>query len=115
MTTWIPERDLYLAELVRREGRGGYVRELCAGGVREGLGVPGQALYRCLSCMPGPLLCKSCLCQQHTRLPFHRIQVWHHAFYSRKLNTHDVSPSIRGGRGGRSSRRHSPRWACAYS
>ena len=31
--------------------------------------------YRCVDCFGGPMLCKSCIVNQHTFNPFHRIQV----------------------------------------
>ena len=76
MKTWIPERDLYLDELLRREGRGGFDAEKCAGCIEEGNEcVAGSATYRCLGCSPGPLLCGGCVLRRHEKLPFHRIEV----------------------------------------
>ena len=101
MSTWIPERDLYLDELVRREGRGGYVKVLCDGCVREKASAPGQASYRCLSCMPGPLLCQDCLCRRHKQIPFHRIQVRRRQSSSSRLKLTVARARFfpRGGRG----------------
>ena len=117
MSTWIPERDLYLDELVRREGRGGYVKVLCDGCVREKASAPGQASYRCLSCMPGPLLCQDCLCRRHKHVPFHRIQVRQRKSSSSRLKLTVVHARffLRGGRGVRSNPPPSPRPVFAFN
>lgn len=72
MKTWIPERDLYLDELIRRQGRGDFTAALCAYCQSEN---PGQAVFRCSDCSPGPLCCDKCLCERHLLLPYHRIKV----------------------------------------
>ena len=75
METWPAHRDLYLDEMIRREGRGGYVASSCADCVMLGSSPAGLAQYRCLTCLPGPLLCAACLCKRHALLPTHRVQV----------------------------------------
>ena len=72
MKTWIPQIQLYLDELLRREGRNGFVAEECQDCME---GEPGKAIYRCLGCSPAPLVCQKCLCRKHVQLPFYRIQV----------------------------------------
>ena len=80
MRTWPAQRDLYLDEMIRREGRGGYVASSCADCAERGSSPVGAALYRCLTCLPGPLLCAACLCKRHSLLPTHRVQVSHILF-----------------------------------
>ena len=75
METWPAHRDLYRDEMIRREGRGGYVASSCADCVMLGSSPAGLAQYRCLTCLPGPLLCAACLCKRHALLPTHRVQV----------------------------------------
>ena len=75
METWPAQRYLYLDEMIRREGRGGYVAGLCADCVMLGSSPASVPRYRCLSCLPGPLLCAACMCKRHALLPTHRIQV----------------------------------------
>ncbi len=72
MKSWVPLRDMYLDELVRREGRGDFVFEHCSACPKD---VSQKAVYRCLDCSPGPLCCKTCLRDRHALLPYHRIQV----------------------------------------
>lgn len=36
--------------------------------------------YRCVDCFGGPMLCKSCIVNQHVLNPFHRLQV-HQTFF----------------------------------
>ncbi|KAI9061263.1 hypothetical protein FKP32DRAFT_1576322 [Trametes sanguinea] len=74
MKTWIPKRDLYLDELNRREGRGSFNNSKC-------LRCPDQlaaknASFRCTTCAPGPLRCATCIVEDHTDNPYHRIQEW---------------------------------------
>lgn len=81
MESWPTHRDLYLDELIRREGRGGYMEDTCAGCAARGSSLAGRAQYRCLTCLPGPLLCAACLCERHCLLPTHRVQV---SFFSHR-------------------------------
>ncbi|KAI0716933.1 hypothetical protein C8Q76DRAFT_616443 [Earliella scabrosa] len=78
MKTWLPERDMYLDELVRREGRGDFVAEVCAFCTTDSEPgpCPRKAVFRCLDCSPAPLCCDDCLCRRHTHLPYHRVQRW---------------------------------------
>ena len=75
MKTWLPERDLYLDELIRREGRGDFRAEKCSFCPENTEGDRGKAIFRCLDCSPAPLSCDQCLCRRHKDLPYHRVQV----------------------------------------
>ncbi len=72
MQSWVSERDLYLDELVRREGRGDFTAEMCSFCVER---PAGKAVFRCLECSPGPLCCRECLRERHAQLPYHRVMV----------------------------------------
>ncbi|KAI9056575.1 hypothetical protein FKP32DRAFT_1616036 [Trametes sanguinea] len=83
MKTWIPKRDLYLDELVRREGRGSFTNTTC-GECHSSL--PDERLIRCTTCSPGPLRCAQCVVNSHVNTPFHRVQRWTgHSFESATL------------------------------
>ncbi|KAI0694816.1 hypothetical protein C8Q76DRAFT_634374 [Earliella scabrosa] len=90
MKTWIPERDAYLQELLRREGRGDFIAEECRNCPYS---PSGKAVFRCLDCSPGPLRCAACLCAHHAGLPYHRVLRWTgRAFESSSL--YDAGHSI---------------------
>ncbi|KAJ7219723.1 hypothetical protein B0H12DRAFT_1241465, partial [Mycena haematopus] len=55
-------RDIFLAELLRQEGRGDHVH--CLGG--------------------GELLCSTCIVEAHRQMPFHRIQQWTGSTFKRR-------------------------------
>ena len=74
MKTWIPQVQTFLDELLRAEGRNGFVAETCPE-CPEDSPTRGEPKFRCLGCSPGPLLCASCVSRKHTHLPFHRVQV----------------------------------------
>ncbi|KAL0957686.1 hypothetical protein HGRIS_001467 [Hohenbuehelia grisea] len=66
------ERDLYLNELLRLEGRGDYIHDVfCACSPTSGL-----PTYRCRDCDGGGLSCKDCIVSSHSINPFHRIENW---------------------------------------
>jgi CxC2 like cysteine cluster associated with KDZ transposases len=35
-----------------------------------------QDIWRCMDCFGMPMLCRQCLRRQHSRLPYHRVEVW---------------------------------------
>lgn len=65
---WMSERDTYLAELIRLDGRGEHVSSICAG-------CHALALSRCVDCDDLQLYCHECTVSNHVRSPTHRIQV----------------------------------------
>ncbi|KAG1846735.1 hypothetical protein F4604DRAFT_1884128 [Suillus subluteus] len=65
------ERDTFLLELLRHEGRGDYVNlcicQSCHFSLPE---------YCCIDCFSGELFCSLCIVTSHARNPLHRIQKW---------------------------------------
>lgn len=68
MLEWLPKRDIFLAELLRHEGRGDLVAALCH---RCHTRPPS---YRCVDCYGSQLTCGECSRATHTSNPLHRIQ-----------------------------------------
>jgi hypothetical protein len=69
-SSWMSERNRYLAEMVMMEGRGDAIyQEHCP---QCGTN---QADYRCLDCFGEDLYCSSCLVSAHRHIPFHVIEV----------------------------------------
>ncbi|KAF8065132.1 hypothetical protein FPV67DRAFT_1419442 [Lyophyllum atratum] len=76
MKTWVDlDRQVFLDEFLRLEGRGEYTNTCCP------CGQPLPAKYRCVDCLPGPLLCAPCMVLLHARNPFHRIEQWNGFFF----------------------------------
>ncbi|KAK6974482.1 hypothetical protein R3P38DRAFT_3335742 [Favolaschia claudopus] len=71
-------RPIYLAEVLRLEGRGehaAYSTCECGGDGPD---------FRCMDCMSGGrLVCASCVRDAHAQLPFHRVQKWNGRFFDR--------------------------------
>ncbi|KAG1847579.1 hypothetical protein F4604DRAFT_1883995 [Suillus subluteus] len=74
------ECDLFLAELLRHEGRGGYTSDVCPGCPCPTSTPP---RYRCQDCLDSQLYCGLCIIQYHIRLPTHRIEEWTGQFFQR--------------------------------
>ncbi|KAL5476488.1 hypothetical protein ACEPAI_3345 [Sanghuangporus weigelae] len=72
LLSWIPERNSYLNEILRHEGRQGCREDGLCTSCAEKIGNFGQ--YRCIDCGPASLLCKTCICDSHKMMPFHRIE-----------------------------------------
>ena len=68
MLDWMPQRDYFLAEILRHESRGDLNEAVC---YRCNLRF---ALYRCLDCFGDQLLCCECTRSAHIFNPLHRIQ-----------------------------------------
>jgi hypothetical protein len=64
------DRDMFLLEFLRHEGRGDYASATVCW--RCGLGVP---QFRCIDCLGTELYCKDCIVTLHAQNPVHRIQV----------------------------------------
>ncbi|KAH7918603.1 hypothetical protein BV22DRAFT_1024324 [Leucogyrophana mollusca] len=63
------ERDAYLLEMLRRDGRGDHITEaVCC---RCRLACP---CFRCEDCFGSELFCKQCMVSMHDRTPLHRIE-----------------------------------------
>jgi hypothetical protein len=76
--SWLLYRQRYLDELLMQDAltldeKDGLPRcEECESYLSSDQTKP----YRCSDCSLTPLLCESCLTSSHTRLPFHRIEVF---------------------------------------
>lgn len=70
LLTWLTYRESYLEELLRKKGRGSDDGSGCCTLCKKG-----GALYRCLDCLAGMMLCKNCCIEEHCNHPLHRIQV----------------------------------------
>ncbi|KAF8065143.1 hypothetical protein FPV67DRAFT_1419520 [Lyophyllum atratum] len=68
---WLADRDQYLAEFLRLEGRGGHP-DTCP----RHSGEECHASYRCIDCFGGELLCQPCMVSTHGTSPLHRIEHW---------------------------------------
>ncbi|KAF7300835.1 hypothetical protein MKEN_01309400 [Mycena kentingensis (nom. inval.)] len=75
--TWAADdREAYLAELLRLEGRGRHRYSLC----RQC--DSGPARFRCRDCLDGGMLhCQSCFVEAHRYLPFHRAEEWNGQYF----------------------------------
>ncbi len=73
MKLFIPKRDLYLQEMLRRDGRGYATHDRCLDCPDPATAKP--ALFRCSGCAPGPLCCETCMVRKHQECPYHRIKV----------------------------------------
>ncbi|KAJ7169278.1 hypothetical protein C8R43DRAFT_1085538 [Mycena crocata] len=73
-------RDEFLAELLRGEGRGDHRQyDACPGCATE------KAEYRCKVCLAGgEMLCKGCVVQRHKANPLHPIELWTGAMFEKK-------------------------------
>ncbi|KAK7022540.1 hypothetical protein R3P38DRAFT_3539761 [Favolaschia claudopus] len=77
---WVEDhRDVFLAEMLRHEGRGDQNRDsTCRCG-------RGAGNYRCIHCMSGGrLVCEHCVVLEHKRMPFHSIQEWTGSHFERR-------------------------------
>ncbi|KAK6978163.1 CxC2 domain-containing protein [Favolaschia claudopus] len=80
---WYPLRDDYVAEQLRREGRGSQrVYARCAGSRGPCEGTPE---YRCMNaeCFGEAMYCKECILAVHARLPTHFIEYWSDSYFKR--------------------------------
>lgn len=70
MKEWLEvDRSIFLAELLRLEGRGPLSGHLCSCGNSR------PAEYRCTDCFGGRMACQSCILTWHAGLPLHRTEV----------------------------------------
>ncbi|KAF8415032.1 hypothetical protein L210DRAFT_3658007 [Boletus edulis BED1] len=69
LLTWLPDRDTFLEEFIRFEGRGRCtdICPLC--------GTDGPSI-RCTDCFGGELLCITCAVDSHARNPLHIVKKW---------------------------------------
>ncbi|KAJ7017588.1 hypothetical protein C8F04DRAFT_1279172 [Mycena alexandri] len=83
MNNWLRRfRDMYLIQLLRRDGCAGTSTELCPG-CSDDWKTP---MYRCRECAGGVLLCSECCLNKHIDNPLHVIKQWSGVyFYKRPL------------------------------
>ncbi|KAF8069134.1 hypothetical protein FPV67DRAFT_1415501 [Lyophyllum atratum] len=75
---WVAEdRQTFLDEFLRLEGRGEYTDPFCPCGQSM------SANYRCIDCLFGRLLCTECMVSSHACIPLHRIEQWNGFFFER--------------------------------
>ena len=68
---WLTERDVYLAELLRIEGRGDFIKAPCQSCHMSLLGFG----FRCVDCHDLGLYCQNCLVKTHASNPLHCVHV----------------------------------------
>ncbi|KAG1807133.1 uncharacterized protein BJ212DRAFT_1449387 [Suillus subaureus] len=87
---WIPERDKFLKEFIRLEGRGeATLYQACQG-------LPGclnEPVVRCRDCEGSQLYCQGCIVIQHTVMPLHHMEIWT-GLYFQCISLHDLSHCI---------------------
>ncbi|KAJ7190623.1 hypothetical protein GGX14DRAFT_579706 [Mycena pura] len=71
-------RDIYLVQLLWRDGRGYAVSDTCASCKRN------PSLYRCQECAGGVMLCRECCVDKHADNPLHVIYEWNGVFFVKK-------------------------------
>ncbi|KAF7319065.1 CxC2 domain-containing protein [Mycena chlorophos] len=88
MRVWRRLTKLFLDELVRSDGLGGFTQ--CAFCVAE-VGAAGCRFFRCKQCGEH-ICCENCIRAQHTRHPLHDISVWTGDFWTEaSLYHHNVN------------------------
>ncbi len=69
MKTWTEDRDIFLAEEIRRAGRMGDTSGICP------FCSSSPSSYRCLDCEGGLMLCHSCIVAAHRNNSLHMLEV----------------------------------------
>ncbi|KAH7919505.1 hypothetical protein BV22DRAFT_1108049 [Leucogyrophana mollusca] len=75
----LPDRQTYLDEFIRHEGRGHHGRT----GFCNACGSESSQYYRCEDCFGQDMLCSSCTVKRHAVNPLHRLKVWNGTFFER--------------------------------
>ncbi|TFK74082.1 hypothetical protein BDN72DRAFT_914121 [Pluteus cervinus] len=82
LLNFIPQRDVFLQERIRLEGRG------VEDGAPMTCGLCKQtdaaAYYRCETCFDCRLFCAGCIVNNHAANPFHWVQLWDGSFFIRR-------------------------------
>ncbi|KAJ6513582.1 hypothetical protein C8R47DRAFT_962737 [Mycena vitilis] len=73
-------RDIFLMQLLRRDGCGKASTTLCPRCKVTG----NLPKYRCRECAGGLLLCRSCCLDEHVSNPLHMIEEWNGIFFDRR-------------------------------
>jgi hypothetical protein len=79
VTRWLSERDVFLAEFHRLEGRGDWSSSACLHCGEIG---NSPALYRCIDCAGIELMCRSCIVLTHKSNPLHHVEVFFFSGYT---------------------------------
>ncbi|KAJ7212388.1 hypothetical protein B0H12DRAFT_1079444 [Mycena haematopus] len=66
------DREEFLDELLRNDGRGDYIHQTACAGLRCEAREP---VYRCCDCFHPCLYCEDCVRAIHERTPFHHVEV----------------------------------------
>ncbi|KLO04514.1 hypothetical protein SCHPADRAFT_794629, partial [Schizopora paradoxa] len=74
---WLPYRQSYGDELIRRDGRGDAVGDMLCLDCKASDGV-----VRCMDCMGDRVLCCDCMLARHRCLPLHVIKRWNNGFWA---------------------------------
>ncbi|KAJ7282331.1 hypothetical protein C8J57DRAFT_1448037 [Mycena rebaudengoi] len=80
---WLDDdRDIFLDEIMRLEGRGAYsAQTACAGGCGSR-----RHICRCVDCVGDELYCEHCIVHKHQAMPLHRIERWGNDGYFEKVS-----------------------------
>ncbi|KAJ7801750.1 hypothetical protein B0H14DRAFT_3489222 [Mycena olivaceomarginata] len=92
-------RDIFLMQLLRRDGCSDASSELCPGCAD----IHRPSRYRCRECAGGLLLCQECCLDKHVEHPLHVISEWNGIFFA-KTSLRHLGLRIQFG--------HAPREAC---
>ncbi|KAF7341809.1 CxC2 domain-containing protein [Mycena sanguinolenta] len=71
------DKEAFLDELLRCEGRGDYHGDARCAGCRA----PGNNMHRCEDCFTDALYCTSCVVSLHADNPFHVVKTWNGTFF----------------------------------
>ncbi|KAJ8701131.1 hypothetical protein PTI98_002092 [Pleurotus ostreatus] len=81
LLVWMHERDTFVQEFLRLEGRA-YPDAGCPG-VHTELACGKDALFRCPQCFDPRLFCQDCIVLLHQALPLHVVEIWNSRFFQR--------------------------------
>lgn len=70
---WVPERDTFLREFIRLEGRGDAMWFQACHGIR---GCKNEPVVRCRDCEGLQMYCQSCIVSCHCAMPLHNVEVF---------------------------------------
>ncbi|KZP03688.1 hypothetical protein FIBSPDRAFT_915265 [Athelia psychrophila] len=76
---WLPERDDFLLQMLRLDGRGDWIRETECPHCHQG----SPPVMRCKDCHGGTMLCAACMVSTHHINPTHRIERWNGSHFER--------------------------------
>ncbi|KAF7340931.1 hypothetical protein MSAN_02078100 [Mycena sanguinolenta] len=71
------DKEYFLDELVRCEGRGDYLGHIRCAECRA----PGTNVHRCHDCFTDALFCMSCIVHLHADNPFHVVESWNGSYF----------------------------------